>query len=1125
MSQNAFDPVPSPLNFSAAEKEIIRFWKEHGTYRKSLERRKGAKPFVFYEGPPTANGKPHPGHCLTRTIKDIFPRYRTMDGYYCERKAGWDTHGLPVEIEVCKELGIIDGGKAAIEEFGVAEFNRTCIESVFRYKREWEEMTDRIGFWVDLEDAYVTFHQSYVESVWWALRQLFERGLLYQGHKVVWWWAQGGTALSAGEVGEGYRETEDPAITVGMSLTPESASRLGVEGSARLLVWTTTPWTLSSNCACAVGNDIDYAVVQEGEGQYAVLAAGLVAKYFGEEAAIVRTVKGADLVGLHYEPLFRYDTPTHIESAESSTRHWLVAPGDFVTLDTGTGIVHIAPAFGEDDYRLCKENGIGFLCFVKPDGTFDARVTDVDPYDQSPIAGRFCKDADKAIIRLLKERGVLLKHEQYRHSYPFCPRADKDPLIQYARKSWFIRTSQFIHDFLANNSNIQWQPEHIREGRFGNFLENNVDWALSRERYWGTPLPIWICDATGRMECVSRYDELLEKPGISGTELWTEAKAANPGLAEDLKIHKPYIDAITYDSPFAPGARMRRVPEVIDVWFDAGSMPFAQWGYPHAPGSEQRFKENFPADFISEAIDQTRGWFYALLAISTVVHGESEKGWPHPFRNVVCLGHIQGEDGLKLSKRLKNYSEPSILFEKYSADALRWSFVAKNPPTSTTRLSERLVEECQRELLVRWYNVFSFFTIYANLDGFDPSADPTGAAAVLRETGAAGEVGSCPAAPYRPIAERSELDRWILHELDRTILEVRAALDAYELNPAARAITNFLDGLSNWYVRRSRARFWSHGWSTDKADAYWTLYACLLDLSRLAAPFVPFFSEYTWRHLSKPLAGRGAVESVHLSSYPTANEVTLDRALLAQMDATREAVTLGLNARRGANIKVRQPLAQCEIIVADPAMRDGLLRHFSLIAEELNIKEVNFCDCPEEYVTYEVKPNFKTLGPRFGKQVKTIGAALASADGARLYQQLQQGAINLEVEGIATELGPDDVEVRLTPREGFAAAQGKGMVVVISTEITEPLRREGLVREFIRQVQDVRKELELAYDARIHIHLHTTDTYLAGVIDQFANTIQNETLAESVHIAEPQSEAREFEIEGSTVQMSVTVAK
>jgi isoleucyl-tRNA synthetase len=570
---------------------------------------------------------------------------------------------------------------------------------------------------------------------------------------------------------------------------------------------------------------------------------------------------------------------------------------------------------------------------------------------------------------------------------------------------------------------------------------------------------------------------------------------------------------------------MRRVPEVIDVWFDAGSMPFAQWGYPHAPGSEQRFKENFPADFISEAIDQTRGWFYALLAISTVVHGESEKGWPHPFRNVVCLGHIQGEDGLKLSKRLKNYSEPSILFEKYSADALRWSFVAKNPPTSTTRLSERLVEECQRELLVRWYNVFSFFTIYANLDGFDPSADPTGAAAVLRETGAAGEVGSCPAAPYRPIAERSELDRWILHELDRTILEVRAALDAYELNPAARAITNFLDGLSNWYVRRSRARFWSHGWSTDKADAYWTLYACLLDLSRLAAPFVPFFSEYTWRHLSKPLAGRGAVESVHLSSYPTANEVTLDRALLAQMDATREAVTLGLNARRGANIKVRQPLAQCEIIVADPAMRDGLLRHFSLIAEELNIKEVNFCDCPEEYVTYEVKPNFKTLGPRFGKQVKTIGAALASADGARLYQQLQQGAINLEVEGIATELGPDDVEVRLTPREGFAAAQGKGMVVVISTEITEPLRREGLVREFIRQVQDVRKELELAYDARIHIHLHTTDTYLAGVIDQFANTIQNETLAESVHIAEPQSEAREFEIEGSTVQMSVTVAK
>ncbi|MFM1922020.1 MAG: hypothetical protein RLZZ303_3654, partial [Candidatus Hydrogenedentota bacterium] len=905
MSQNVFDPVPSPMNFSAAEKEIIRFWKEHDTYHKSLEQRKGCTPFVFFEGPPTANGKPHPGHCLTRTIKDIFPRYKTMDGYYCERKAGWDTHGLPVEIEVCKDLGIIDGGKEAIEAFGVAEFNRTCIESVFRYKREWEEMTDRIGFWVDLEQAYVTFHQSYVESVWWALKTLFDRGLLYQGHKVVWWWAQGGTALSSGEVGEGYRDTDDPAITVGLNLPLESTRHLGLSHApTRLLVWTTTPWTLSSNCAAAVGEDIEYAIVKETledeSHRFSILASALVEKYFGENADVLRTVHGRDLVGLAYEPLFAYDTPRQLESDATSEKHWVIAAGDFVDISTGTGIVHIAPAFGEDDYRLCKENGIGFLCFVKPDGTFDERVTDVDPYDQKPIAGQFCKDADKGIIRVLKDKGALLKHEQYRHSYPFCPRADKDPLIQYARKSWFIRTSQFVKDFLANNHEVKWQPEHIRDGRFGNFLENNVDWALSRERYWGTPLPIWVCEETGKMECVSQYAELMAKPGVDGTQLWEEAKATNPDLSDHLKIHKPYIDAITYDSPFAAGARMRRVTEVIDVWFDAGSMPFAQWGYPHLPGSEEKLWSNFPADFISEAIDQTRGWFYALLAISTVVQGKTDKGWPHPFRNCVCLGHIMGEDGLKLSKRLKNYSEPALLFEKYSADALRWSFISKNPPTSSTRLAERLVEECQRELLVRWYNVFSFFVIYSNLDGFDPAGAPEDFLKNYTDKHGGAQTGTDGQAVYRPREARSELDRWILHELDRTVLDVRAAMDNYELNPAARSIVEFVDSLSNWYVRRSRARFWASGWSEDKADAYWTLYACLLDLSRMAAPFVPFFSEFTWRHLVKPLVPFGAPESVHLASYPDADASALDRELLAQMETTREVVTLGLNARRGA---------------------------------------------------------------------------------------------------------------------------------------------------------------------------------------------------------------------------------
>jgi isoleucyl-tRNA synthetase len=874
-----------------------------------------------------------------------------------------------------------------------------------------------------------------------------------------------------------------------------------------------------------VGPDIEYAIVKETlpdeSHRFSILASALVEKYFGESVDILRTVQGSDLVGLHYEPLFHYDTPRKLESDAPSDKHWVVAPGEFVDISTGTGIVHIAPAFGEDDYRLCKEHGIGFLCLVKPDGTFDERVTDVDPYDQSAIAGQFCKAADKAIIRVLKEKGALLKHEQYRHSYPFCPRADKDPLIQYARKSWFIRTSDFVPDFLANNGEIAWQPEHIRDGRFGNFLENNVDWALSRERYWGTPLPIWICEQTGKMDCVSQYAELMAKPGISGTELWEQAKAANPELSEHLKIHKPYIDAITYDSPHALGARMKRVTEVIDVWFDAGCMPFAQWGYPHLPGSDPQFNNNFPADFISEAIDQTRGWFYALLAISTVVHGETAKGWPHPFKNCVCLGHIMGEDGLKLSKRLKNYSEPSLLFEKFSADALRWSFISKNPPTSSTRLSERLVEECQRELLVRWYNVFSFFTIYANLDGFDPSGAP--AEFLARVTGSApnGASASSSEALFRPREERGELDRWILHELDRTTLDVRASMDCYELNPAARAILNFVDGLSNWYVRRSRGRFWASGWSADKADAYWTLYTCLLDLSRLAAPFVPFFSEYTWRHLVQPLSAQGAAESVHLASYPTADADALDHALLLQMEATREVVNLGLSARRVANLKVRQPLGECELIVADATQKEGLFRHLDLIKEELNIKEVHFCDAPEDYVSYEVKPNFKTMGPKFGKQVKAIGTALAAADGAKLYAQLQEGGIHIEVDGTAVTLEGDDVEVRLTPREGFAAAQGKSIVVVISTEITEELKREGLVREFIRLVQDIRKEMELPYDARIYVEVYTTDTYLAGVIAQYSNTIKGETLAESITLGEPGGEGKDCEIEGSALRLRV----
>ena len=1127
MSNPIFEPVPTPFSFSAAEHDIVKFWKDRQVYHKSLEQRHSAPPFVFYEGPPTANGMPHPGHCLTRTIKDIFPRYKTMDGYFCERKAGWDTHGLPVEVEVCKQLGILDGGKAAIEEYGVERFNRACIESVFRYQKEWEDLTDRIGFWVNLDEAYVTFHQSYVESVWWALKTLFDRGLLYQGHKVVWWWAQGGTALSAGEVGEGYRDTDDPAITVRLDLDEASHVKLGLDCRASLLVWTTTPWTLSSNCAACVGADIDYALVHRVEGDTRsvfILAESLVEKYFGEGAEIIRTVKGAELLGLKYTPLFHYDTPQHIGGSGPAERYWEVIPGDFVDLETGTGIVHIAPAFGEDDYRVCKEQGIGFLCFVKPDGTFDARVTDKDPYDGAAIAGQFCKAADKGIIRLLKERGMVLRHDQYKHAYPFCPRAENDPLIQYARKSWFIRTSKFIPQFLANNREINWQPEHIRDGRFGNFLENNVDWALSRERYWGTPLPVWICEKTGRMECIASYAELLAKPDIQGTDVWEKAKAADPALSEHLRVHKPYIDAVTYQSPFDPSARMRRVTEVIDVWFDAGSMPFAQWGYPHVPGSEELLNSHFPADFISEGLDQTRGWFYALLAISTVVFGEDKAPWPHPFKNCICLGLVHGEDGLKLSKRLRNYKDPNELFDAYSADALRWSLIAKNPPTTAIRLTERNVEEAQREMMLRWYNVYSFFVIYANLDGFDPFDAPDALLLGLGCANAQPRANTGAARPaFAPAGERGELDRWILNELSRTVVAVRDAMDNYETYPAARALSEFLDGLSNWYVRRSRSRFWASEWSQDKTDAYWTLYECLLKLAQMMAPFTPFFAETTWRNLAGPLPG--APESVHLSNFPQADRETLDWSLIQDMTLTRDAVNLGLSARRTANLKVRQPLGHCQIILAADSHRDALLRHRELLLEELNIKEVAFSETPDEYVTYEVKPNFKVLGPKCGAKVKKVGAALSQGAGAAFYAQMRDtGAIRLDIDGETLELGGEDVDVRLQPKPGFAAAQSANMVVVLSTEITEELRHEGWVRDFVRIVQDLRKEQNVAYDARVEITVHAADGMLEDVLRRFEPAIMETVLARTVRYAEaPPEGGRTGETDAGDVTVLMTL--
>lgn len=1074
------------------EAEVLSFWKDKKIFEQSLAESATRPGFVFYEGPPTANGLPHNGHVLTRVVKDLLPRYKTMRGYRVERKAGWDTHGLPVEVEVEKELGI--HGREEIERYGVEPFTKRCIESVFRYTSEWEELTTRVGFWVDLGDAYVTYHRSYVESVWWALSQLFKKGLLYQGHKVVWWWPQGGTALSSAEVGEGYRAVDDPAATVRFRLTADSAARLGCTQNTSLLAWTTTPWTLPSNVALAVNAHEDYVLMAH-QDEVLILAAALQAQVPG---TVLRTIKGVELQGLHYEPLYRF------EGLEPSPgKMWTIVTGAHVTLDTGTGIVHTAPAFGEDDFRTMKEQGLGFLQLVGPDGKFIKGTTWLE--------GRFCKEADKDITRDLKERGLLFKNESYRHDYPFCPRADKDPLIQYARPAWFIRTTDYKAEALQNNSQVRWHPETIQNGRFGDFLRNNVDWALSRERFWGTPLNIWECSACQHRHAPASCAE-IEAMGGKFAE----------GISPDLQVHKPWIDKVTLNCP-ACGAQMQRVSEVIDCWFDSGCMPFAQFGFPHK--GHDAFQRSFPADFISEAIDQTRGWFYSLLMISTLVFddatrkqfGLTDTAYPRPYKSCIVLGHVCDADGKKESKSKGNYTSPDLVLKGYmkvkvvadstlkpgqlgmkgpqvkslgldpsermrietaqgnlslevvpcdikgkdtvglnvedikayqlgevveikapfaapGADAFRWLFYASNPPWTNTRISLKAILEGQREFLLRLKNVHQFYIL--NSENHIPET-PQG---------------------------KHLLDKWILHELEGLVSKCTEHLDNFQIYEAARALNAFVEGLSTWYLRRSRDRFDDPG--QDGKDVRDTLYTVLLTLSKLIAPFVPFQAEALWRSLKQE-----GPESVHLCAWPQPDASRMAPALAQQMALIRELASLGLSARANVGVRVRQPLSAIEVILAQPDQAEGLAPLLALLQEELNVRQVRFSTEPERFVSFKVKPDFKVLGKKLGKDMKACQSALAGMEGALVRRQVLGGGLRLELPNGPTILGPEEIVVAVEAKAGFQAAGSATAVVALHAALDEDLLEEGLWREVASRIQAIRKQLGLRYADPVQICL------------------------------------------------------
>jgi len=1030
-----YKQVEKDLNFKDREIKTLESWKQNKIFEKTVENGEGKPAYTFYDGPPTANGKPHIGHILTRCIKDLIPRYKTMQGFDVLRKAGWDTHGLPVELEVERHLGL--DGKEQIEEYGVEPFIAECKKSVWKYQGEWERMSERVGFWVDMENPYITYENDYIESIWWSLKVIFEKGLLYKGHKVVPYCPRCGTSLSSHKVAQGYKDITEESIFVKFKLRDED--------NTYFMAWTTTPWTLPSNVALCVNPKETYVKV-EMDREYIIMAKALTETVLGEGARVIEEYTGAELEHIEYEPLYDF--------GEADKKAWYVTMDPFVTLSDGSGIVHIAPAFGEDDARIGNKYGLPFVQMVNEQGKFKENTTWADV---------FVKDADKMIIEDLSERKLMFMAKEYEHSYPFCWRCDT-ALLYYARSTWFIKITALKDLLVKNNRAVNWLPENIKEGRMGNFVGNVIDWGLSRERYWGTPLPVWECEC-GHFTVIGSVAELKEK---------------GDDVADDIELHKPFIDGITIECEKC-GGRMNRVSEVIDCWYDSGSMPFAQWHYPFE--NKEEFEKRFPAQFISEAVDQTRGWFYTLLAIGTLVFGET------PFENCIVLGHVQDKNGQKMSKHTGNVVDPWTVLDNQGADAVRWYFYSNSAPWLPNRFYDDAVSEAQRKFMGTLWNTYAFYIMYADIDDFDPTKNE--------------------------FVGEHVMDCWILSRLNTLIKDVTENLDNYKLTESARDMETFVDDLSNWYVRRCRNRFWASGMEQDKVDAFMTLYTVLESMCRLCAPFVPFMTESMYQNLVLSV-DKNAPDSVHLCSYPEADKSMIDEELEKSMDAVLKAVVLGRSARNSAAIKNRQPIANMYV----SGLEDPSESYIELIEGELNIKKVTFGADASEFISYNVKPQMRTLGPKYGKLLNQIRTHLAEGDGLQIVNTVRaDGVYKFDANGEAVELLEEDMLIEPTHKTGFMVESSGEVSVILQTTLSDELIEEGFVREIISKIQTMRKEA--GFEVVDHIRLAVTgNEKLNGIVERNADEIGKEVLADDIGTTLKGYE-KEWNINGETAVFSV----